>query len=261
MTGIIENLGLSITNLSLEDKKSTDKSTDKSTNNIQDTQDELTTNKEKKIEKSNNEEDILTIFKNTISNNEYVNRKRNIGGKSINSLSYLSDKDLTQSQCIKLGIAMEKVLSDLISEQTDYKDIRPKNKKGEPEKDLLFMNKDNTEIIYAECKSNLELDTEKSKSTSTKVEFIKNKLTEQYKKNEEDNICIKANLLCLRYLSKEDMPSFLIKKYPTNVNLVGLNDYLKLFNLDYKIKDYVGLKIIINFLVEKMFKEEQNKDN
>ena len=48
---------------------------------------------------------------------------------------------------------------------TQYKNIKEKNTKGKKETDHLFMDVNNKIIYYAEIKSNLNLDTEKSNET------------------------------------------------------------------------------------------------
>jgi hypothetical protein len=76
---------------------------------------------------------------------------------------------------------MEKVLREYVLYMNrSLKDIRPANKKGDKEKDHLFVDEDKKIIYYAELKSNLNLDTEKSKKTEAKVVKIKDSLVSKY---------------------------------------------------------------------------------
>ena len=101
--------------------------------------------------------------------------------KDIHSLSYLITYNLSQSDCIKIGIGLENVLRDLILCLTqELINIKPKNKKGSKEKDHLFVNNNKKNIYYAELKSNLNLDTEKTKSTYIKCLEIKKELQKEY---------------------------------------------------------------------------------
>ena len=57
-----------------------------------------------------------------------------------------------------------------MSKYSNYKNInKEKNKKGGKQKDSLWMDEENKVIIYSEFKTNLTLDSEKSKKTRKKV--------------------------------------------------------------------------------------------
>ncbi len=88
--------------------------------------------------------------------------------KDFNSISFLIKRQLSQSQYIRFGLIIEKYLIDLIESETDLKNIKEKNKKNERERDHLFQDEKNKIIYYAEIKSNINLDTEKSKETCNK---------------------------------------------------------------------------------------------
>ena len=117
------------------------------------------------IKKQNNT--LLELF-SIIENNSYIKTSKSNKKKDINSLSYLIIRELSQSDCIKLGNGLEKIFYDIVLTYTKLKDIKPKNKKGKKEKDHLFCDETNKIIYYAEFKSNINLDTEKSKSTYQK---------------------------------------------------------------------------------------------
>ena len=123
----------------------------------------------------------MDIFEKIIVNNEYVQKCISNKKKDIHSLSYLITYNLSQSDCIKIGIGLENVLRDLILCLTqELINIKPKNKKGSKEKDHLFVNNNKKNIYYAELKSNLNLDTEKTKSTYIKCLEIKKELQIEY---------------------------------------------------------------------------------
>ena len=116
------------------------------------------------------ENTVLTVETNTLETlfsaiklNDYVSKSKSNKDKDISSLSSLIKKDLSHSDCIKLGTGLEKVLRDICSKSTKFKNIKPKNSKGKKEMDHLFIsNNDNEhdtkkEIIYAEFKTNINL--------------------------------------------------------------------------------------------------------
>lgn len=177
----------------------------------------------------------------------YLNKKT-LKKRDESSLSYLIDKSMTQSQCIKLGILVEKILRQIILKLTNFKDIKPKNIKGKKEMDHLFVDEENKIIYYAELKANINLDTEKSKSTYKKILEIYKEL-----KNEFSNYEIRWCLLAFRYLNNNEIPKVLKSKYnEIKDNLYGINDYinlLKINNLFTKEEYILFLNIIANKLI------------
>ena len=183
-----------------------------------------------------------------IKKNKYINNCSSNKKIDINSLSYLIDYELSQSDCIKIGI--ENILKDFILENTNLKNIKTKNKKGIKEKDHLFMDINKKIIYYAELKSNLNLDTEKSKQTYKKCLDIEKELQEEYKDYE-----IKMFLVGVRYYEKIIIPKTILKKYKEiNNNLCGINEYFKYLSIKFKIFNEKDYKKILNYLVKKMFK-------
>jgi hypothetical protein len=189
---------------------------------------------------------IIDIYK-LLDKNSYINEKSNIK-ESIHSFSYLSSrKDLGQSQKITLGICMEKLLNDIINCCKDWENIKPKNEKGKKEKDSLWLNKDLKKIVYAEYKSNLELDTEKSKETDIKCKCISDEL-----KNEYPNYNLICVIVGLRYLScKEKILEPLLKRYK-ETKIYGINDYLREFKIK-EFNNYDEYKKIIDKIIELKF--------
>ena len=184
-----------------------------------------------------------------INKNEYIKNCKSNKKKDFNSLSYLIDKNLSQSDCIKLGIGIEKFLVDLILQYShNLKSIKEKNMKGIKEKDHLFIDEKNKIIYYSELKSNINLDTEKSKTTSNKCLEIVKQLEEKYK-----NYQIKWCLLGLRYLDYNEIPKVIQGKY-TNIkeNLYGINQYLNMLNISISLtkEEY---KKLLNKISDTMF--------
>ena len=177
----------------------------------------------------------------------YLNKKNIPKKKDESSLKYLINKNMTQSQCIKLGILFEIILKQMILKLTNLKDIKPKNIKGKKEMDHLFVDEDNKIIYYAELKANINLDSEKSKSTYKKCLEIFIQL-----KDEFPNYEIKWCLLAFRYLNNNEIPKVLKSKYnEIKDNLYGINDYINLLNIN---KSYIKEEYIkfLNLLADEL---------
>lgn len=160
------------------------------------------------------------------------------------SLSILFDIDLTQSEKIQFGTRMEKMLTMFIMRNTIFENIKKKNSKGNKETDHLFCDKNNKIIYYAEFKSNLNLDTEKSKETVTKCMKIRDELSEKY-----DGYEIKMFLVGLRHLNKKTIRDDVKNKYSQiDENLVGINEYLLKLGLPQQpeLASEKSYKILIN---------------
>jgi hypothetical protein len=162
------------------------------------------------------------FLKSIVNGNEYVQACTSNKAKDVHSLSSLVDRQMSQSDCIKLGTGLEKVFSELVLVlNPDLTDIKPKNSKGKKERDHLFANEKTRTIFYAELKSNLNLDTEKCKSTTKKCLQIETELAEEY-----PDYIIKMFLVGLRYLNRSMFPSVISFKYEEiDDNKVGVNDY------------------------------------
>lgn len=188
------------------------------------------------------------FLQQVIANNEYVTNCTSNKSKDIHSLSSLVQRSLSQSDCIKLGTGLEKVLLDLIMTNPAIQNIRPKNSKGKKERDHLFLNEAANTIYYAELKSNLNLDTEKCLSTSNKCLLILDELRSEYPSH---NICM--FLVGVRYVDKNLMPKIITSKY-SNIadNVAGVNNYLEALGLPLFESEtsYVGF---VNQLADAMF--------
>jgi len=190
-------------------------------------------------------------LKEIINKNIYIKKCKSNKNKDINSLSYFyADLNLSQSDNIKVGNGLEKLIIDKKKKNIELKDIKKKNIKGIKERDNIFMDEKNKKIIYAELKSNLNLDTEKSKDTVKKCEEIEKEIKKEYPEYE-----ISMNLVGLRYYKKEIIPEIIKKKYEKICNnVIGVNDYLKELGLNYKFDDEEEYKEILRYLVKKMYK-------
>ena len=201
----------------------------------------------KDIENLSIDKDIKYI-KKIISDNEYVKKSISKKHKDFNSLSYLIKKPISQSDCIKLGIGMEKCLRDIVLLYNNtLLDIKEKNKKGVKEKDHLFKDEVNKIIYYAELKSNISLDTEKSKSTVEKCLSINEELKTKHQGYE-----IKYCLLALRYTDKSKINDFIMKKYKKiKDNVFGINEYFEMLKLDLILTED-EYKDILNHLCDEI---------
>ena len=195
---------------------------------------------------------IMENLKKIINANEYVNACVSNKTKDYNSLSYLINRDLSQSDCIKLGNGSEKVFIDIIlKNNTNLENIKPKNKKGKKEKDHLFMDETIKTIYYAEIKSNLNLDTEKCKSTRDKCMQVLDELKDEY-----PEYTIKMFLVGIRYYKKSIIPKVISDKYLCiDANVMGVNDYLTEMNTNIHFDTEEIYKEFLNYLADQMFNE------
>lgn len=211
---------------------------------------------------TNNEITEFSICSKTIKNNsitketfnsiikevDYINNCFSNKKKDISSLSYLVDTKLSQSDNIKLGIAIEHYLTQSILRLTSFDNIKKPNKKGIKEKDILFLDKNKKVIYYTEIKSNLNLDTEKCKSTYLKCLSIIDELSNQYSSYE-----LRWCLLGARYISHKEIPITIKNKYrPIYKNLFGINDFLKMYKIHY-IFNEINYKKLINNIANACF--------
>lgn len=187
----------------------------------------------------------MEAFVNIIKKNSYIN-KVVVSKKDIHSFGNLVSIPLTQSQNIVLGSCVEKMFVDYIVSK-GIKSIRKKTKKGDKETDHLYIF--NNQIIYCEQKNNLNLDTEKGPATRKKVQAMIEQIKKEYPEYE-----IKSYILATRYLSKEEpIAKSIIRRKYSDVDVLGVNDFLKLFSID-PIEDYDMYKKIIYEICMRKFK-------
>ncbi len=194
--------------------------------------------------------DDFRYLDDIIRKNEYVKNCSSNKAKDFNSLSYLIDVDLSQSDCIKIGTGIEKVLRDIILDKNkSLSDIKQQNEKGKKEKDHLFYCENTKTVYYAELKSNLYLDTEKCKSTSQKCSDIVKELQVLY-----PEYTIEMYLVGLRYCTKNMMPKQVYKKYECiKHNVVGVDEYLHNLGTCISFGNESNYKRFLNTLAREMF--------
>jgi len=163
-------------------------------------------------------------------------------------MRYLVEKDLNQSQCIRLGIELENLWRDFILSSNPHW-IKLEEKLVEHKQcDHLFVNQNKKLIIYAEIKSNLNLDTEKSLSTILKCQLIERKLVQKYP---EYNV--QMFLVGMRYFKTHMIPPKILYKYKIfTENVCGVNEYFQMFGID-NFRDEMEYKQIVNEFVELLF--------
>jgi len=192
------------------------------------------------------------ISEHVIRECSYINKVNIPSNKADDgSFSFLTEGlNLTQSQNIKLGICMQEFVT-IYAEKVNvdgWENSPIKNEKDEKEKDIIFKNKNRNEIIYCEAKNNINLDTEKLKATEDKINHNIEKI-----RSENPGYHVDGYLLACRYLDNdEEIAKHLISKYK-NVNVIGINNYLKLFNITDLIKDYDNYKKIIRLICKTKF--------
>ena len=199
----------------------------------------------------NTKENDVEYLKQIIEENKYVQKTTSNKSKDPSSLSSLVDSyHLSQSDCIKLGVGLENVLREIILKlNPSVSNIKPPNSKGQHEKDHLFMDQETKTVYYAEIKSNLNLDTEKSVKTYSKCKAVKEELQKEYPEYK-----VLMFLVGGRYHSKSIMSSVISQKYtPINESLVGINEYLSKLNVNFQFSEQ-NYKEFINHLSKKMFK-------
>lgn len=186
----------------------------------------------------------------SIDNNYYINNCKTNTKRNFCSLSYLIKCNLSQSECIKLGFGIEKLLNDIIVEHTLLVNIKNKIIKNEIETDHLFLDNDKKIIYYSELKSNLNLDTEKSKYTCLKCLKVVEKLKTDYFGYE-----VVWCLVGFRFLNYKEIPKNIKNKYnDITGNLLGINEYLNMigFNFEFTKQSYINF---LNSIAFKMFKK------
>ena len=180
-------------------------------------------------------------------------KKTNNNSPSLLFLFSEQEQKPTQSQIIKIGNLVEKLIALYIEhELPHWNNIKPPVQKRKKEYDILFEDKKNKTIFYAEIKANLNLDTEKAPATWKKVlQNIETLKTNHPKKN------IDGYLVTIRYLFRKDIPESLLNKFkPLENKLIGLNDFFGKLNLVQfeNMKEYIStLNSLFLYMKEKPY--------
>jgi hypothetical protein len=133
------------------------------------------------------------------------------------SLRTLVARPITQSTCIRLGNELENVINLRIHGEVQ----RGGHRAGQRQKDFLLEQPDR--VIYAEFKSNINLDTEKRRETIEKVNRMPQDpdLRIQYPSRS-----IVPYLVSLRWLRTQDIPARYRASY-ASAPLIGIADFLE----------------------------------
>ena len=192
--------------------------------------------------------DALNVYLNTI-------KRCPKKGRDPTSLSFLVKRDISQSAAIRLGIVLEEAFNIMISEYLKTKYTRSnlqKNVKGERQKDVLMINETTKEVLYAELKNNINLDTQKSLATVVSTINV-------VKEYEAKGYTVTGYVLSLRYLQNADIPKTLAKKYQkfddhVNVNLIGIQDFMKtvLNEPIAELKDYDAYSTFLTSIMDRI---------
>lgn len=197
----------------------------------------------------------LEELKNYTKECPYIQKQKEMKSKKKldeESLSFIINRPLSQSESIRLGIAIENYLRNFIGNKTGLKNIKKKNSKGQKEKDILFIDYNQKIIYYSEIKTNLNLDTEKSKSTYIKCQDIVKELQYEYK-----DFQIKWCLLGARYINFHEISEKVKKKYiDIKDNLFGINEFFQMFDIDLVVskKEY---KELLNHIADECFDNQE----
>lgn len=189
----------------------------------------------------------------SIERSVYVKKTHVSKPDDINSFKSLVNKtgyNLTQSQSIILGNAMEDVINQCIKDNLNIDDIRVPGF-SRKQRDCAWIDRNKQVIIYAEFKTNINLDTEKYKAVCKKIDTIHLEISKEY-----DEYEIKSYLVSLRHLSKLDVANKLINKYKSMNygKIIGFDEFNKICGLEL-IGTYDNyITIIKNIVFETFFK-------
>ena len=188
-------------------------------------------------------------FHSVVRGNTSINNKK-VTSTSVHSFRTLvDDRTLSQSQNIMLGNCMEPFFTDVVKKSawTDIRSTLIAEKGKENQIDHMWLNETTKTIIYAEQKNNLELDTEKAPATETKIERITANLKKKF-----PGYTITPILLASRYLSKDEALCKVAARKFTRTTIVGVNDYLAMFDIA-PFADYAEYKKIISAICDAKF--------
>lgn len=133
--------------------------------------------------------------------------------------------NITQSLRIRIGIWLEKMINIYAQNNKNLNIIQSKkNSKGQYQQDFYAIDEKHKQIFYFEFKSNINLDTEKARSTKTKIKRL-------LSKHQQENYEVKGGLLALRYLYRKNIPSRLQDKFK-GIDLYGINEFFQLIGVD-----------------------------
>lgn len=182
------------------------------------------------------------LIKNIIINDKNLNKmmltiKKN---NEYNIKKLLGVSLLTQSQSIKFGKVFEQIVKDIASnagaeiiyEQFfDVYNTGSKKIKGKKDADCLI--KYNNILYYFECKTNCNLNSEKSSETDKKIKDIKNYFNHQLEKYKCNNL-ITGCVTCW-YEKEYKLPNKL------KTNIFFMKDIFNMFNINISKNEYYDI--------------------
>ena len=186
-------------------------------------------------------------YTNIIKKNSYICKLATYKN-DVHSFNNLAPIKMSQQQNIMLGKCVEEFFRAFVIDN-NVKSICEKTKKGEKETDHLYINEKEKTIIYCEQKNNINLDTEKSVETKNKVKQMREQIKRKY-----PDYTIECYIFAARYLSKDEtVAKDIIKRKYKDIDVIGVNDFLKLFDIE-PIEDYDMYKKIIHEICVRKFK-------
>lgn len=175
----------------------------------------------------------LSTLKAALFTDENIAKMNEVNTKIVYNIKRLLGRDrLTQSQCIKFGNIYESSLNiALIDSKSGLKLLKiklvePKKKGKKIQIDLIF--ELNNELYYFELKTNLNLDSEKSKATNKKLE----KLTKHFNLDLSKYDKIHINMLSCWWKKEPGM------KITTNKNVYFMSDFFELVSCKTNEEEY-----------------------
>ena len=184
-----------------------------------------------------------------LTNDYFSTRKPRKPVNDFESIKSLIEFPMDQSQSIRLGTAVENILRKTISSKSKWVDIKPENQPGEKERDHLFQLGGVT--IYAELKSNLNLDSEKKKATLEKAKSIA----------EEEHT--QGIIVALRHYSHETLSQSSCTNFyeKSDLKVLPVAEYLNLFSMENPFGSYDGYKKWLNYVALKIVEEDTNAEH
>ena len=175
----------------------------------------------------------MSKFRAALFSSENIDKMNEVNSKIVYNLKRLLGNDtLTQSQCIKFGNIFESSLNAaLIDSESgltllEIKLVTPSEKGKKIQIDLIFELKN--QLYYFELKTNLNLDSEKSKATNKKID----KLTKHFNLDLSKYDKIHTNILNCWWKKEKGM------NITTNKNVYFMSDFFELISCKTNEDEY-----------------------
>ena len=184
-----------------------------------------------------------------ITSNYFKDKRPKKSQDNYESINTLVNIGVTQSQSIRIGTSIEDLLRIYISSTSSWNDVKPPNVKGKKERDHLFsrtLENGKTEKIYAELKSNLQLDSEKRSKTAEKVKSIVH----------EENC--DGYITALRHFSSDTLNKSRHVNFYTEreVDVLSVEEYFNVLNIACPFENEESYKEWIRFIVDRLIEED-----